>query len=454
MIEITGYDEKDIVSTKFTEFIHPDDRQLIIREIAKNANGDFVSNRDEIRILTKSNGVIWVELCGVQIDWNGEPALLNFVHDISKRKNAESIIKVNQENLESLINNGKEAIWSVDCNFNYVIINEHFKKEYFETFGIELKKGMNVFSVLSDENIAFWKEKYDEASSGQRVKFDFNVEYNLGKNDYQVFLNPIWVDNKVNGVSCLSINVSREKEAENEIKIKNQKLIELNATKDKFFSIIAHDLRNPLGSFKQLTNMLCESYSVMEESEKLEYLNLLKHSSNNIFTLVENLLMWSRSQNGKISFEAIDFDLFYVSNNTIKLLSPNAGNKQIQIVNQIEPNTIINADINLISTVVRNLISNSIKFTKNGGKIILNYKKENRFHLISISDNGIGMTQKLVDSLFRIDMNVTNRGTNDEIGTGLGLTICKEFIEKHLGKIWVESEVGMGSTFFFTLPSK
>lgn len=234
----------------------------------------------------------------------------------------------------------------------------------------------------------------------------------------------------------------------------NDELKDLNATKDKFFSIIAHDLKNPLGSFRDVSKLLVESYHDFEESEKIEFLNLMMDSSRNIYMLLENLLDWSQTQKGVIKFNPIDCNLKFIADTAIQLLQLTADNKNISLVNNIESSIFVKADYNLILTVIRNLISNSIKFTPKGGTICLNTLVEDGSILFSVKDSGIGMSQKTIEKLFRIDINVTTLGTSEEKGTGLGLILCKEFIEKHQGKIWAESELEKGSTFYFKLPKE
>ncbi len=245
-----------------------------------------------------------------------------------------------------------------------------------------------------------------------------------------------------------------------EIKDLNIKLNEANSTKDKFFSIIAHDLKNPIGNFKNITQMMHEEYQDFTEEERINFLRMMKESSENIYELLENLLEWSRAQRGNIKVDIQEFDLSYLLTSLTQLLKLSADNKNINLVNKIENNTFINADVYLINTVIRNLISNAIKFTPEGGMIEIGAIKipseglepsEGSIH-IYVKDSGVGMDKEMINKLFRIDVNVTSEGTNKEKGTGLGLILCKEFIEKHNGSIWVESELGVGSTFWISLP--
>ena len=237
-----------------------------------------------------------------------------------------------------------------------------------------------------------------------------------------------------------------------ELSIKNKELQEVNFTKDKFFSIIAHDLKNPIGNFKSVTTLISESYDDFTEEDRIEFINLLKDSAQNLYSLLENLLQWSRSQRGLIKAEKVVFNLKELTAKLFGLLSHSANAKQISLESNVNEDVKVFADMNLLNTVLRNLISNSIKFTKENGSITLSTSDDDENTIISVSDTGVGMEKEKLDKLFRIDVNVSSPGTSNEAGTGLGLVLCKEFIEIQDGSIRVESEQGKGTTFYINLP--
>lgn len=233
----------------------------------------------------------------------------------------------------------------------------------------------------------------------------------------------------------------------------NAELRELNAAKDRFFSIIAHDLKNPIGAFKNILNVLNEDFASFSEEEILEFINDLTASSKNLFELIENLLEWSRAQTGRIQFNPDRNDLFHVVKNTLSIVKLNAEEKKIKLSSNIEENSVAVFDANMIQTVLRNLVSNAIKFTPEGGSIdVLLSERDENFYEIVVKDSGVGISQDNIDKLFRIDQHHTTMGTNDEKGTGLGLILCSEFVKKHGGEIKVESLPGEGSKFSFTVP--
>ncbi|MGB9770546.1 MAG: ATP-binding protein [Candidatus Kapaibacteriota bacterium] len=246
--------------------------------------------------------------------------------------------------------------------------------------------------------------------------------------------------------------VEMRKKVEEELRQSEQKLRELNATKDKFFSIIAHDLKNPIGAFKNVLELLYENFNDFTKEEILEIIEPLKESSTQLFSLLENLLLWSRAQTGRIQIEPIEFDIVDLIRQNINLLQLQAANKQIKIEMDVPERIFVLADINSITTVLRNLISNAIKFTQPNGKIVVSATSKNNFAEVCVEDTGVGMSKETMEKLFRIDVHHTSLGTANEKGTGLGLIVCKEFVEANGGQIWVESKEGKGSKFYFTIP--
>jgi signal transduction histidine kinase len=234
----------------------------------------------------------------------------------------------------------------------------------------------------------------------------------------------------------------------------NLQLQQLNGTKDKFFSILGHDLKGPLNSLTSFSGLLINHTDSLSKDEiKMLALDLDK-SLKNLFALLENLLEWSRSQTGNIEFKPERFDLASVLETNKELLKVQAQNKKISIENACKAEVVVNAHRHSINTVIRNLISNAIKFTPEGGSIIINAQQAQEEVMVSVADNGVGMTPEVISKLFRIDTKLTTKGTADEKGTGLGLILCKEFIEKNGGRIGVDSKPDEGTVFYFTLPRK
>ena len=241
-------------------------------------------------------------------------------------------------------------------------------------------------------------------------------------------------------------------EANRQLTESEHNLLELNATKDKFFSIIAHDLKNPFTSLLSITDLLLQDFEHADEEDKHLGMKRVNDAIKEIYSLLENLLTWSRAQTGRIQFEPHQFNLSNVVYENINLHRVPAERKGIRLQTDLEENIMAFGDRNMINTVVRNLLSNAVKFTGEGKRIGIQVKKNNHQVEVRVKDEGMGISKENLNMLFRIDMKFKSKGTHGERGTGLGLILCKEFIERHGGKIGVKSKVDKGSTFYFTIP--
>jgi len=232
----------------------------------------------------------------------------------------------------------------------------------------------------------------------------------------------------------------------------NLELQQANANKDKLLSIIAHDLRNPFSVLITFSKLLLDSYDDFSRDDMMNYLKTFYQTSKQGYNLLDNLLKWSKSQTGKMEMEPEIIDLRDLIEENITLMNSQANAKNIELINHVPENLMAVADLNMILTVVRNLISNAIKFTHEDGKIEIFGKSGKNFIEITVKDNGVGIGESDLDKIFRIEIKHSTEGTAKERGSGLGLILCKEFIEKNLGEISANSELGKGSAFTFTLP--
>jgi len=238
------------------------------------------------------------------------------------------------------------------------------------------------------------------------------------------------------------------------IRCQQQQLWELNASKDKFFSIIAHDLKSPLTAFQLYVELLAKHIDTYNKDKIKTFTLSLQETFSNFQTLLENLLTWSRLQQGMLAFHPQQIDIRGLVMSNIRLCMPNAEQKQISLKGTVEEQMKAYADKNMVDAILRNLISNALKFTHPDGEVSISAVQDEKYVTVTVSDTGIGMREEYLSRLFRIDSMRHRSGTAGEKGTGLGLILCKEFVERNNGKIWGESEFGKGSSFKFTLPKQ
>lgn len=248
-------------------------------------------------------------------------------------------------------------------------------------------------------------------------------------------------------------NQNQELDSQNqELTESRDKLSELNATKDKFFSIISHDLKGPFSGMIGLSSLLTDMYDNLSDDEIKEYTRDINNSAKGMYKLLDNLLQWARMQTDGLKYQPEKVNLLQILADNFQALDVVSRSKNISLKHNIDGDVFLYVDAPMITTVLRNLLSNALKFTFSGGEINVSASVNGNFIEISVIDNGIGIEGVNLEKFFRIDSKVMSKGTVDETGTGLGLILCKEFVEKNGGTIWAESEMGKGTVFKFTVP--
>ena len=287
--------------------------------------------------------------------------------------------------------------------------------------------------------------------------FNFEQEYRL-KNKagkycwYSDFTHVIKnSDGEITDYHAYLFDITSRKEAEEALSHSEKELRNLNTMKDKFFSVIAHDLRSPFQGLLGMSNILLEDEELTDEERK-SFMQKLHDGLKTQYNFIDNLLTWNRSQRGAIEFNPESNNLSSIIQETLSLLNESIVKKGLIIINNFDDDIFAVFDRNILATVIRNLISNAVKFTSNGGEISISIHEQDGSIIFSVKDTGVGIEKINLDRLFRIDTHFSTKGTEEESGSGLGLIICRDFIEKHNGKIWVESEIGKGSTFSFSIP--
>jgi signal transduction histidine kinase len=288
------------------------------------------------------------------------------------------------------------------------------------------------FTELKKENTV---QEFDYYIEKDEEKFWFNAKISPRRN----------IKEELTGITIVARDITERKRAEEQLK-------ELNATKDTFFSILAHDLKNPFSSLHSMSELVIRDYEELEEEDKLKVLNNIHKQTELIYNLLENLLTWSKSQSGRIEFSPEKFNLTRLVEVNINLHQVPAGEKGVVISSNIKEEFQAYGDREMINTVIRNLINNAIKFSFEGGTVEVEVKSKDKCFEVLVRDSGTGMTEEDAKKIFLIDQKFKTPGTAGETGTGLGLVLCIDFVHNNRGEIWCDTRVGKGSSFYFTLP--
>ena len=356
---------------------------------------------------------------------------------------------------KEILNTISEPASFINKNFKYVFVNTAFNNFYHaETQDIVGKPVHNLWGKENfDEKI---KPALEKCINGEEVFLQYEgIIPNGDDRILKMNFYPHLVSSKrIDGIISTTTDITEQKKAEKELKQNENRLKKLNATKDKLFSIIGHDLKGPLNNILGFSELIDQGFDSFSDEEIKKYNRLIFQSSQTVTSLLDNLLTWSRSQRNKIKVSKQLFALNAVVQKNLSLLENNASKKSIQLKNEVPADIIANGDTEMVTTILRNLISNAIKFTNEGGEIKVVAKNSNNRIIVEIHDNGVGIPPDKINNLFEPDQTHVNLGTAGEKGTGLGLIICKDFAEKNDGELWAESEPGKGSVFSFSMPLK
>ncbi len=323
-----------------------------------------------------------------------------------------------------------------------------------------------IISAEEEYKNAMVHQRLEKAFSDDPQRFEWLMKHKNGEiiSTEINFTKSTYHDHEV--VICIARDLTETKKIVNELLHHNNELEESNLSKDKFFSIFAHDLKNPFQGLLGFIDLLYEDLDDLSNEQVKEYLSNVRNASYHTYALLENLLEWSRIQSGKMPFTPTIFNIRDEINSVISVLENNATQKDIKLFNEVESNIMVEADRNMIHSVIQNLVTNSIKFSNSNGRVVIrvrvpqtyvNAKSEpepggRQWIEVSVADNGIGIPEEILPKLFRLNGQFSSAGTANEPGTGLGLVLCHEMVEKNGGRIWAESIPGQGTTFIFTIP--
>ncbi len=448
--QLDGKSLFDVFPNEQAEAFWKDDKEVI------------TSGNPKINIIEpieSSKGTRWVQTDKIpysEIDGR-IVGLIGFTLDITDRKLAENSLCESYQIIEGIINSIPVRVFWKDKNHVFQGCNKLFAVDAGFADPKEII-GKNDFQMGWHNQAELYREDDRMVmTSGNSKLLIEEPQSTPDGNNITLLTSKLPLLNssgEIIGVLGTYIDISERKNIEDELKKNQEQLIKLNATKDKFFSIIAHDLKSPFNGFLGLTELMAdktENFSLAEFTEQSKSLN---KTAKNLYKLLENLLEWAQVQDGSINFTPQNSDLSKMVSQSVDTIYQRALQKGIAIINEVADSQKVYADEKMIGTVLRNLLSNAVKFTRKNGKVIIKSNLlDNGTVEVSVTDDGVGIPEKDVKRLFRVEEKVSTKGTDGELSTGLGLLLCKEFIEIHSGKIWAESKENVGSTFYFTLPN-
>ncbi len=473
-----GYNYSDLIDHSIFEYIDPEDKNKIIDLYASQTRNELSPIPIDLRIKDKKNQFVLL---------SGTAKFANLAGNQSEL--ILSLSKAGEKKFELPSYKPDEVYFTQILEYapyGIAIISDQEFKFINPEFTAITGYTLNDIKVLDDWfNLAFRDDSYRQV-----VKEMWNTDFDLKrvvrtlsiqcKNGEvkQLDFRPNRIANNKLVISIIDVTEQRRtqealnnyleeiKESKSKIEKKNaelnnlnkalkeseQKLKELNEDKDKFFSILAHDLRTPFNALLGLSEFVIQEYDELTSDEVIKIVKDINSAGQNLFRLLENLLSWSRLTSGRADFNPEKVDLYVIALQAVMLLKQTAEKKEIDLLNLVPKNSLAFIDETMIESVIENLVTNAIKFTPRKGSIKISSKELADAYQISISDTGVGISEENLQKLFRMDIHFTEYGTEREKGSGLGLLLCKEHVQKNGGKIWVESEEGKGSTFYFTVP--
>ncbi len=451
--ELTGQQILDLIANddilKVAEYL-----QLL--ETNKNVPGRF-----EFLGRRKNSTQFFTEVTAATFIQDKKSYIVFVTRDVTERKRAQQAIRASEEKYRNITENIDDFLYTFERTGKIL-------RPVFYTSSVERITGYSQTDFLMDSRMILkiiHPDDFDEVKNFLKKLLKSRVQ-NSGEFELRIINkhgNIVWIRNKINLVRSsdgsikkvygLISDITLRKKAQDELKISTDNLIKLNETKDRFISIISHDLRTPFSSILGFTDLLLNDEGLNEE-EKRQYIAFIRESSQSMLLLVNSLLDWTRLQTGRIKFEPEKTEANKIVENSINTLIGTAIQKNITITSDVEDDLQVFADKGLLLQAFNNLISNAIKFTKEGGSITISAKpsKQMRFYEFSVKDTGTGIKRENLDKLFNVDTKFSSEGTAGEKGTGLGLSLVKEIVDKHGGEIHVESDFGKGSDFIFTIP--
>ena len=376
------------------------------------------------------------------------------VANVIDRKRAEDELEKSFSLIAATLESTADGILVVSRNGKITDFNKKFLELWKIPDHVLATKDDEIFLtyVLDQliDPVAFIAKIEDLYQNEEEISYDI-IEFKDGRTFERYSQAQIFKGKSVGRVWSFR-NVTEQRKTMVALQESETRLREINATKDKFFSIISHDLKSPFNGILGFSGLLLDQIGKKDYEGIGEYAAIIQQSSQRAMELLTNLIEWSRSQSGRLEFNPEYIEVGRLINEVLELANVSALQKSVSLTKEVAQHITVFVDKGMISSVLRNIISNAIKFTHSGGRIVVKAELMGQELKISVIDTGVGIDSKNLGKLFRIDESYSVPGTQNERGTGLGLILCKEFIDIHQGRIWVESEPGKGSTFTFTIP--
>ncbi|GAB6058932.1 PAS domain-containing sensor histidine kinase [Desulfonatronum parangueonense] len=429
-------------------YVRPEDREVYKEKL--RAHGQIKNFVTEM--VRRDGTTFWASLnTKVKPGAKGSPIYDGFLMDVTERRLAEHELHLSHQRLITVLDSIEALIYIVDMDtYEVLFINAHGRKLRGDAAG---KKCWEVLQHEQNGPCSFCTNEKLLKDGKPNGIYEWSFQNSKNQRWYLCQDSAIpWTDGRFVRME-VATDITERKSNEDEIRRYSAELKALLAEKDKFFSIIAHDLKSPMSGLMTLSTIFSQDAESMTAKQLQEVASAMRKSTERLYALLENLLHWALVQQGLMNFLPKSTNLHQLVNNSIESLCSVAELKEIAIQNNIPEKLEAMVDLPMISTVVRNLVSNALKYTRNGGAVTISGFRDGDMIEVAVRDTGIGMDQETRKHIFALTRNMSRPGTQGEHGTGLGLILCKEYIEKHNGKIRVQSEVGQGSTFLFTLPA-
>lgn len=446
--EVTGYSYEEVIGQNPNMFRSNIETADFYKDLWKlllsgqEWRGEFCNKR--------RNGELYWESATIApfVNISGQTThYIKVAEDITEKKKSLEALKLSEANFRAMLNNSLQSFLLLDKDKNIIAYNNIANQRTRLISERALKVGESFINYVSVANRANFSRAFQQTLHGKTMIEEWCLTAPNGQN-YWMELNfvPVYTqDRQITGICLAALDITERKNIEEELR-------QLNASKDKFFSILSHDMKTPFASLIGYTDLVINHFDMFTEAELKNAMQAVRDSSESLHKLVENILTWSQVQRGSMNYEPqmVNIRMLVVQNET--LFSQMIREKQIDFAYDIDDALFVFADQNMLDTILRNLIANALKFTPARGTVRIQAREEGDFMHIRVQDTGIGIPAEHLPKIFAIDRNYKATGTAGERGTGLGLTLCRELVELNHGQIWVESQIGQGTTFTFTAP--